>query len=84
MASKRFIVVLNNGNINTDNNPIRTITVLDTVLLILLRKKTARIVNVEKRATFHSIFTSSQNVNFLVYAPSYVRIANHIGKNHHP
>jgi hypothetical protein len=56
-------------------------TVLDTILPILPRKKTARMVSVEKRVTFQSILTLSQKENFLVYAPSYIRIDIHIGKN---
>jgi hypothetical protein len=54
------------GNMIRDNNPIIIMMVLDTVLPILPRKKTARIASVEKRVTFQSIRTSSQNVNFLV------------------
>jgi hypothetical protein len=70
LVSKRFTVILNKGNMNMDNNPIRITIVLDIILPILLRKKTARMASVEKRATFQSILISSQNVNFLVYAPS--------------
>jgi hypothetical protein len=82
LTSPRLTAVLNKGNIIRDNNPMMIMMVLDTILPILPRKKTARIASVEKRVTFQSILTSSQKENFLVYAPSYVRIDIHIGKNH--
>ncbi len=41
-----------------------------------------RIAIEENKVVFQMSFTSSQKVNFLVYAPSYIRIETQIRKNH--